>query len=281
MDVHEKLSAMVKKIQEIDEISDEYDKLDDELTEKDKIKTHCLTQGAFNAADELEELVDDLTEEDFEEIEAALDEVDDNIESLEIEVEESEEKFGKDSTELIAPLHELAGLYHISERVDEEIIARKRILNILKKNPNESKVNLALAMRELVFSLVEAEFVIEVNYNTEANLIRHQLFSMYKAVFKGESDDDIDILIDVMQMTLKTIEEFEVMDEIAISEEVYNLMIRIDSDIFENKEQYYNLTPLNAAGAIVFLLHQRGFKSQAMNFLNEFPKLKDKVKFKR
>ena len=275
LNVQEKLSAMAKKIQELDQLSNEWDKLEEDKTiETNKIMLNCLTQGTFDAADELDELIEDLTEEDFEEIEAALDEVEAEIEKFENEIEETTKDEGELSTNLIEPLHNLASLYHISERYDEEISARKKILEILKNFPNAPKAHIILALRELVYSLKIADYMIE------SNLIRHQMFAMYKKIFNDEVDENIDVLIDAMQKVLSMIEEFEVFEEIDIASELYNLMIKIDTDIFEYKEEYFNLTPLTAACSIAYLLYHRKFQSQAEDFIREFPILQSHLKFK-
>ena len=156
MDIYDKLNAMVKKVEELDELANEYDKIkEDDSNEHNKIKSHCLTQGALNAAEELEAMAEDLTDEEIDEINAAFADIEADIEDCEEEIADIRKKLGDNDGSLIRPLKELAELYHLATRFDEEIQVRKQIFNIVK-NIDESRAYTTLAMRDLVFALNNA-----------------------------------------------------------------------------------------------------------------------------
>ena len=62
MNVYEKLDAIVKKAEELDEITDELLKVDGS---KNPIQERCISQSALQTADELEELGELLTDDDI------------------------------------------------------------------------------------------------------------------------------------------------------------------------------------------------------------------------
>ena len=62
MNVYEKLDALVKKAEELDEIGDELAKVDGN---KNPLQERCLSKNALQAADELEELGELLTDDDI------------------------------------------------------------------------------------------------------------------------------------------------------------------------------------------------------------------------
>ena len=96
MNIYDKLNAMVRKVEELDELANEYDKIkDDESSDHNKIRSHCLTQGALNAAEELEAMAEDLTDEEIEELNAAFAEIEDDIEDHEEEIAELRKKYVK------------------------------------------------------------------------------------------------------------------------------------------------------------------------------------------
>lgn len=269
MDIYDKLNAMVKKVEELDELANEYDRIkEDDSNEHNKIKSHCLTQGALNAAEELEAMAEDLTDEELDEINAAFADIEADIEDCEEEIADIRKKVGDNDGSLIRPLKELAELYHLATRFDEEIQVRKQIFNIVK-NIDESRAYTTLAMRDLVFALNNAEST------TEAILLRRQMLSIYKQVFKNESEEDIDVLIDSMQFILKTIVSLEVKDEFEKASELYDKLFEIDIDIFEHKELFENLTPISATHTIIYKLLDLDLKSKVENLLDMFPQLRD------
>ena len=276
MNIYDKLNEMVKKIEELDELSNEYEKLkDNESTEHNKIRTHCLNQGALNAAEELEEMVDDFTDEDLDEIAAAFDEIEDEIEEHEDEIAEIRKSQGDNSAELIRPFHELAELYCMAQKFDEEVQARKEVFNLIKINAGDSKANVITAMRELIFALKVAAFNLnDTRYETEASLLRRQMFTIYKQVFIDETDEDVDILMDSMQFILGVIVELEMKDKFEKVEVLYNKLFEIDIDIFEHIDDYNNLTPISATRAIGYTLYNLELQSKAEELANMFPKIK-------
>ena len=62
MNVYEKLDAIVKKAEELDEITDELLKVDGSTN---PIQERCISQSALQTADELEELGELLTDDDI------------------------------------------------------------------------------------------------------------------------------------------------------------------------------------------------------------------------
>ena len=69
MNVYEKLDAIVKKAEELDEIGDELAKVDGS---KNPIQERCLSQSALQTAEELEDLSELLTDDDIAMIYASL-----------------------------------------------------------------------------------------------------------------------------------------------------------------------------------------------------------------
>ena len=275
MKFYDKLNELVKKIEELDELSSEYDKLkSDDSIEHNKIRDLCLNQGALNAAEELEEIVEDFTDEDIEEMESAFGEIEDEIEAHEEEIAKIRKSQGNESPELIVPLHELAELYSMAQRIDEEVHIRKEVLKLLKMHSEDSKPNITAAMRELIFALkVAAINLNDSKYETEASLLRRQMFIIYKQVFIDETDEDVDILIDAMQFILGVIDDLEIMDKFNKAEVLYNKLFEVDIDIFEHIDNYNNLTPISATRTIGYTLYNLNLQAKAEEFSNMFPQV--------
>ena len=70
MDLYDKLDALVKKAEELDEVGDKFVAVDDE---KNPVQVYCMEQALLELADELENISDTFTDEEREEIINALD----------------------------------------------------------------------------------------------------------------------------------------------------------------------------------------------------------------
>lgn len=261
----DKLNEVVKKIEEMDELANEFDKIEEGKTIQDRIREKCLNKVAFDTAEELGELVDDLTDEDFAEISTAFDELEEEIEDHEKKIEEMSQRLVEDDPQLIRLLNELAKLYHVATRYDEEIQVRKRMLRILD-NGTQPKAYVTLTLKELIIALICGDYI------TESNLTRQRLFSMYKAEFKDDSAEDIDMLIDIMQSMFSAVEYLEVKEEYDKAEETYNKMINLDLSILDQK--VYKPTAVSLSKILVNTLYEMDLQPEAERLLIEFPKLK-------
>ena len=85
MDLYDKLDALVKKAEELDELGDELVKVDGS---KNPIQERCISQAALQLADELESMTDLFTDDDIDKINAALS--DEELAELHKLIDESE-----------------------------------------------------------------------------------------------------------------------------------------------------------------------------------------------
>ena len=84
MNVYEKLDALVKKAEELDEIGDELAKVNGN---KNPLQERCLSKSALQTADELEELGELLTDDDIAMIYESLS--DEDLEELQRVIDEN------------------------------------------------------------------------------------------------------------------------------------------------------------------------------------------------
>ena len=86
MNLYNKLDALVKKAEELDELGDELAKVDGN---KNPIQERCISQATLQLADELESMTDLFTDDDIDEINVALS--DEELAELHKLIDESEE----------------------------------------------------------------------------------------------------------------------------------------------------------------------------------------------
>ncbi len=266
MNVYDKLEAMVKKFEEMDQIDKEYGKLQD--NEKvDKIKSRCLEKGIVNIAEEIESMAENLTDEDIDEIHKVLEEIEDDIVNQQNKIKKLQKKYGEKSSKLVEPMFELAHLYNSSGQYDEEISMLKEILSIRESNKSDSIVFTIDVMRDLIFALSKS------NYDEDVVEMKEKMFSHYENVFSEEPKKIIMALIEALQYALETMEDLRLHEEFDRAIALKKCVIEMDVDIFENEEKAKDLTPTDEIFELSLHLSDVDCNDEALKILKKNAKL--------
>ena len=133
------------------------------------------------------------------------------------------------------------------EEYEEDIPRLQNELKTLQKLKGESANETLDVMRKLIFALNV------VDRCDEAEILSKKIFSLYKEIFTDATYEELKALVDAMQAANELVNELEE-DEDERAEILHDEISEIDDDIFNHKDEYELLTPLNAMQALTAAL---------------------------